>query len=351
MPGLATESIPETWPARWWETQPDGKVHCYLCPRHCRIGEGQSGFCFIRRNDGGSLVTLGYGRLAAVNIDPIEKKPLNHFLPGTSILSLGGAGCNMGSMFCQNWSISKAKDDHVRAAVLSPAQVVRTAGQYGCPSLAYTYNEPTIWGEFIIDTARLAREAGLANVMVTNGYITPEALWDVYEHIDAANIDLKAFTDDFYRRVTLSKLDPVLQTIETLCRSGRVWVELTTLLIPNHNDSDEEIRKLSDWVLEHVGPEVPLHFTAYHPDYKLTKDPPTPPATLRRAREIALGRGLHFVYLGNVHDREGSTTWCPGCGAPLIVRDWHSILAARLVDGCCAKCGRRIPGRFPARRH
>ena len=347
MAGVLTEPIPETYPARWWETQPDGKIHCFLCPRHCRLGEGQSGFCFVRKREGDALVTLGYGHPAALHVDPIEKKPLNHFLPGTPILSIGGAGCNMGCMFCQNWSISKAKDDLVRAADLAPSAAVRLAERYGCPSLAYTYNEPSIWGEYIIDIAREAHAHGQKNVMVTNGYITEEVLWDVYEHIDAANIDLKAFTEDFYRRVTLSKLDPVLKTIEILCKSGRVWVELTTLLIPNHNDGDEEIGKLSDWVLEHVGPDVPLHFTAYHPDYKLTKEPSTPPATLRRARDIALARGLHYVYTGNVHDREGSTTWCPGCGAALIARDWHRVLAVSLRDGCCSKCGTRVPGFFP----
>lgn len=349
MLGLRAEPIPETYPARWWESLPDGKIHCWLCPRHCRIGPDQSGFCFVRKHQDGRLVTLAYGHPVALHVDPIEKKPLNHFLPGTPILSLGGAGCNMGCMFCQNWSISKARDDHVRSAQLWPRQVVELARRYACPSLAYTYNEPTIWGEYVIDIAREARAAGLQNVMVTNGYVTGEALWDLYEHIDAANIDLKAFTENFYRKVTLSKLDPVLETIETLYKSGRVWVELTTLLIPGHNDSPEEIAALCDWILEHVGPEIPLHFTAFHPDYKLTDHPRTPHATLTRARELALARGLAFVYVGNVHDREGSTTWCPGCGKALVRRDWHAVLAADLRDGCCPACGRRIPGRFPAR--
>jgi len=310
------------------------------------MAEGQAGFCFLRRNEGGRLITLGYGHPAALQVDPIEKKPLNHFLPGTRILSAGSAGCNMGCRFCQNWSLSKAKSDHVRSVDLAPEDLVAMARRYRCESLAYTYNEPTIWAEYSIDISRRAREAGLRSVMVTNGYITEEALPEVYEFIDAANIDLKAFTENFYRKITLSALAPVLRVIERLHREGRVWIELTTLLIPERNDSPEEIRALCAWMLDHVGRDVPIHFTAFHPDYKLTDAPPTPPESLRRARDLAREAGLWYVYMGNVWDREGGTTCCPGCGATLIERDWHAVVSRRMRGNRCAACGTVIPGVF-----
>ncbi len=333
-------------PARWWK--PDGdRLLCYLCPRYCRIGEGQSGFCFIRANRGGELVSMGYGRPAAIQIDPIEKKPLNHFLPGTRVFSMGTAGCNMGCKFCQNWEISKSKEDQVRSVSLSPEEVVARALETGCSSLAFTYNEPTIWGEYVIDISRLAREAGLKSVMVTNGYITMEALPEVYEFIDAANVDLKSFTEEFYRKVTLTHLEPVLASLVELQRRG-VWIELTTLLIPTLNDAVEEARELATWVLRNLGAEVPLHFTAFHPDFRLMDLPPTPPATVEAARREALGLGLKYVYAGNIVTDAGGRTLCPACGATVIRRSWHAVEEYRLVEGRCA-CGYQIPGCFPGR--
>ena len=331
--------------ARWYEPMPDGRLHCYLCPRHCHIGDGQSGFCFIRKNEGGKLLQLGYGRPAAIQVDPIEKKPLNHFFPGTRIFSMGTAGCNMGCFFCQNWDISKAKSDQVRAADLSPEQVVETAQRYGCPSIAFTYNEPTIWGEYVIDIARLARASGLNTVMVSNGYITREAFFDVYQHIDAANIDLKAFTEKFYSKITLTHLEPVLQVLRWLRHETSVWFEITNLIIPTLNDAGEELKQLCGWVLDNLGDDVPLHFTAFHPDFKLIDKPHTPPETLHRARAIAMDMGLKFAYEGNIFSN-GAHTTCPGCKRTIIKRSWHDVTAIELRDGRCLHCGHSVAGVF-----
>jgi pyruvate formate lyase activating enzyme len=331
--------------ARWWETMPDGRLHCYLCPRHCHIGEGQTGFCFIRKNEGGRLVQLGYGRPAALQMDPIEKKPLNHFFPGTKILSMGTAGCNMGCFFCQNWDISKAKSDQVNSASLTADQVVELALQHGSPSIAFTYNEPTIWSEYAIDIARVAHQEGINTVMVSNGYITREAFFDVYQHMDAANIDLKAFTENFYSKITLTHLEPVLEVLKWLRHETEVWFEITNLIIPTLNDDDREFRRLCDWVLQNLGDDVPLHFTAFHPDFKLRDKPPTPPETLHRARQLAFEMGLKFVYEGNIWS-DGGNTLCPGCKRAIIRRSWHAILSNDLRDGACKHCGTRIPGVF-----
>jgi pyruvate formate lyase activating enzyme len=329
--------------AQWWEAEPNGKVHCYLCPRHCHIGRGQSGFCFIRTNHEGRLYSLGYGAPAALQIDPIEKKPLNHFLPGTSVFSVGTAGCNMGCFFCQNWDISKSRQDQVNAREVPPEEVPLLALRYGCDSLAFTYNEPTIWGEYIIDICKAAKPYGLKTVMVTNGYITREAFHDIYDYIDAANVDLKAFTENFYGKITLTHLQPVLDTLLLLKNETPVWFELTNLMIPTLNDDPEETRKLADWVFEHLGPDVPLHFTAFHPDFKLRDKPNTPPEILHRAREIALEAGLHFVYEGNIFS-DAANTYCPGCGIILVERSWHSVEANRLKQGNCPRCASVIPG-------
>jgi len=331
--------------ARWWETMPDGRLHCYLCPRHCHIGEGQAGFCFIRKNEGGRLLQLGYGRPAALQIDPIEKKPLNHFLPGTRILSMGTAGCNMGCLFCQNWDISKAKADQVRAAQLSPLEVVELAQERGTPSIAFTYNEPTIWGEYVIDIAREARRQGVNTVMVSNGYITREAFFEVYRHIDAANIDLKAFSEGFYGKITMTHLEPVLETLKWLRHETNVWFEITNLMIPTLNDDDSETQRLCGWILENLGDDVPLHFTAFHPDFKLQDKPRTPPETLHAARAIALDAGLHYVYEGNIFS-DAAHTFCPSCKMLLIQRSWHDVERNRLQNGCCPNCGLSVPGRW-----
>ena len=330
---------------RWWEPLPDGRVHCYLCPRHCHIGEGQSGFCFIRVNQGGKLYSLGYASPAALQIDPIEKKPLNDFLPGTRVFSLGTAGCNMGCFFCQNWDISKSKADQVRSAHIPPEDIVALAIRYGCPSIAFTYNEPTIWGEYVIDICHAAKEQGIKTVMVSNGYITREAFHDIYDRIDAANIDLKAFTENFYGRITLTHLQPVLDTLRWLKDETNVWFEITNLMIPGLNDAPSETRALVDWVLENLGPDVPLHFTAFHPDFKLRDREGTPPETLHAARAMALEAGLHYVYEGNIYS-DGGNTSCPSCKMLLIRRSWHDVRKNNLKKGCCPKCGLAIPGRW-----
>jgi len=334
--------------ARWWESEANGRVHCFLCPRHCHIHSGQSGFCFIRVNEGGKLYSLGYGAPAAIQVDPIEKKPLNHFLPGTRVFSMGTAGCNMGCFFCQNWDISKSHQDQVNAKHISPEEVPMRALRYGCDSIAFTYNEPTIWGEYIIDICRAAKGYGLKTVMVTNGYITYEAFHDIYDHIDAANVDLKAFTEQFYGKITLTHLEPVLKTLEWLKNETQVWFEITNLMIPTLNDDPNETKRLAEWILSHLGPDVPLHFTAFHPDFKLQDKPRTPPETLHRAREIALKVGLHYVYEGNIFSN-AANTYCPNCGALLIERSWHDVLDDRMKEGACARCGTRIPGIWGAR--
>jgi len=335
-----TESLHE---ARWWEPEGGGKVHCFLCPRHCHIHSGQSGFCFIRINQDGKLYNLGYGAPAALQVDPIEKKPLNHFLPGTRVFSMGTAGCNMGCFFCQNWDISKSHQDQVQSKAVPPEEVPLLALKYGCDSIAFTYNEPTIWGEYVIDICRAAKGYGLKTVMVTNGYITYEAFHDIYDHVNAANVDLKAFTEGFYGKITLTHLEPVLKTLEWLKNETNVWFEITNLMIPTLNDDPGETQRLAEWVLNHLGPDVPLHFTAFHPDFKLRDKPATPAETLHRAREIALKAGLHFVYEGNIYSEAGNT-YCPGCGEVLIRRSWHDVLENRMKNGSCAKCGRTIPG-------
>jgi len=330
---------------RWWELEADGRVHCYLCPRHCRIHEGQAGFCFIRVNRGGALYSLGYGAPAALQVDPIEKKPLNHFLPGTRVFSMGTAGCNMGCFFCQNWDISKSRADQVRSQAVAAEDVPLLARQNGCDSIAFTYNEPTIWGEYVIDICKKAREHGLKTVMVSNGYITREAFHDVYEFVDAANIDLKAFTEGFYGKITLTHLAPVLETLKWLRNETGVWFEITNLMIPGLNDDPGETRRLAEWILRELGPDVPLHFTAFHPDFKLRDREKTPAETLDRARGIAREVGLRYVYEGNVYS-QGANTICPGCGEVLIRRSWHEVTENLVRSGKCRKCGFGIAGRW-----
>lgn len=331
--------------ALWWETQEDGRILCTLCPRYCKIGQGQAGFCYIRKNIDGKLYSLGYGKSAGFAIDPIEKKPLNHFLPGTGILSFGTAGCNLGCRFCQNWSMSKAKLDDAQSLSTGPEEVVRLALMRDVPSIAFTYNDPVIWGEFVIDVSRTAREYGLKSVMVTAGYITPEARSEVYRYIDAANVDLKAFTERFYHKLTFSHLDPVLDTLKWLRNETNIWFEITNLVIPGENDAVEETKGLCDWVLKNLGDHVPIHFTAFHPDFKMMDRPRTPASTLGRARQIALSAGIRYCYVGNVFDDEGQTTCCPRCGCVLIRRSWHDILEYHLIEDCCP-CGQKIPGYF-----
>jgi pyruvate formate lyase activating enzyme len=332
--------------AKWWEPTDDDRILCTLCPRYCKIGEGQPGFCFIRQNHGGKLYSIGYGRPTGFAIDPIEKKPLNHFLPGSTILSFGTAGCNLGCKFCQNWSMSKAKLDDLNSLTASPEEVVSLAKDYGAPSIAYTYNDPTIFGEYVIDISKIAREENIKSVMVTAGYIDKEARKDVYKYIDAANVDLKAFTERFYQKLTISHLNDVLDTLVWLKNETDVWIEITTLLIPGENDSSEEIEKECDWILKNLGDGVPIHFTAFHPDFKMIDKDRTPERTLSRARKIALKSGIKYCYVGNIHHTEGQTTYCPNCKEKLIKRNWHSVLSNNLVDSKCKKCGEVIEGVF-----
>ena len=336
-----------TIPARWWHATDDGRVQCDLCPRDCRLKEGQRGLCFVRAREGDQMVLTTYGRSSGFCVDPIEKKPLNHFYPGSSVLSFGTAGCNLACKFCQNWDISKSREMDRIADFASPEAIARAAKEAGCASVAFTYNDPTIFAEYAMDTADACRALGVKTVAVTAGYIHPEARRDLYAKMDAANVDLKAFTEEFYAKQTASSLAPVLDTLKYLVHETNVWTEITTLLIPGLNDSDAELHQLTEWVARELGPDVPLHFSAFHPDYRMTDTPPTPPETLRRARTIARAKGLRYVYTGNVHDRDGDTTTCPGCGAAVIVRDWYEILEAKIAPGGrCEACATPIAGRF-----
>ncbi|OGU59223.1 MAG: AmmeMemoRadiSam system radical SAM enzyme [Ignavibacteria bacterium RBG_13_36_8] len=332
--------------AKWWKSADNNKLLCTLCPRYCTIGEGQNGFCFIRQNIGGKLYSLGYGRPTGFGIDPIEKKPLNHFLPGTQILSFGTAGCNLGCKFCQNWTTSKAKIDNTNSIHASPEDAVNLAKRYKAPSIAFTYNDPTIFGEYVIDISKLAKEEGIRLVMVTAGYIDKDARKDIYKYIDAANVDLKAFTEGFYWKLTSSHLKDVLDTLVWLKNETNVWIELTTLLIPDENDSPEEIKNMVDWILVNLGDEVPIHFTAFHPDFKMINKSRTPSKTIEMARKLAIEMGIKYCYVGNVHSIEGQTTYCPNCNEPLIKRDWHSVLKNNLVNNECFKCKAEIAGVF-----
>ncbi len=293
------------------------------------------------------MVLTTYGRSSGFCVDPIEKKPLNHFHPGSSVLSFGTAGCNLSCKFCQNWDISKSREMDSLADVATPEMIARAAKEAGCTSVAFTYNDPTIFAEYAMDTADACHELGVATVAVTAGYIRAEPRAEMYAKMDAANVDLKAFTEDFYKKQTASSLAPVKETLVYLVKETKVWTEITTLLIPGLNDSDRELTELAEWVGSALGPDVPVHFSAFHPDYKMKDIPPTPRETLQRARQIARSVGLRYVYTGNVHDREGDTTFCPGCGGKVIVRDWYEILGTNLgPEGTCAACGASIPGRF-----
>jgi pyruvate formate lyase activating enzyme len=337
-------------PARHWHQLGDGRIQCDVCPRFCKLHDGQRGLCFVRARAGDAMVLTTYGRSSGFCVDPIEKKPLNHFLPGTPVLSFGTAGCNLTCKFCQNWDISKAREIDRLNDRADPTAIAAAAVRLGCRSVAFTYNDPVIFLEYAIDTAKACHAAGLATVAVTAGYVAPEARREFFAHMDAANVDLKAFTEDFYRTVCGAHLEGVLDTLVYLKRDTSVWFEITTLLIPGENDSDGEIDALSRWVTNTLGPDVPLHFTAFHPDWKMRDKPATPAATLSRARAIARANGMRYVYTGNVHDRAGGSTWCHGCGALLIGRDWFDLTRWRLdEDGCCMDCGTPLPGVFELR--
>ncbi|GAB93089.1 AmmeMemoRadiSam system radical SAM enzyme [Gordonia rhizosphera] len=336
---------PHTVPTKFWHGLPDGRLQCDVCPRACKLREGQRGLCFVRARIDDQIVLTSYGRSSGFCVDPIEKKPLNHFLPGSAVLSFGTAGCNLACKFCQNWDISKSREIDTLSGRAGPDELARAAEQLGCRSIAFTYNDPTIFFEYAADVADACHERGIKAIAVTAGYMCPAPRAEFFRHIDAANIDLKAFTEDFYHRVCVSHLADVLDTLIYLRHETDVWFEITTLLIPGHNDSDAEIAAESDWIRRHLGEDIPLHFTAFHPDYKMRDVPPTPAATLSRARRIAMEEGLRYVYTGNVHDADGGTTSCPSCGAAVVVRDWYEIRRYELTDdGRCQRCGTTVPG-------
>ena len=335
-------------PTSYWHQLDDGRVQCDLCPRECKLREGQRGLCYVRARIDNEIVLTSYGRSSGFCIDPIEKKPLNHFWPGTPVLSFGTAGCNLACRFCQNWDISKAREFDVLADQASPDKVARVAKELGCRSIAFTYNDPVIFHEYAIDVAAAAGELELETVAVTAGYTNAAPRREFYRHMSAANIDLKAFTEDFYHRVCAGALRPVLDTLEYVRHETDVWLEITTLLIPGRNDSNEEIDQMTRWVVETLGPDVPHHFTAFHPDFKMTDVPATPKDTLIRARRIARDNGERYVYTGNVHDPDGQTTYCHNCGSILIERDWYRLGLWGLENGNCRACGTRCAGRFDA---
>ncbi len=336
--------------ARYWHMLEDGRMQCDLCPRDCKLHEGQRGACFVRMRAGDGMLLTTYVRSSGFCIDPIEKKPLHHFYPGSSVLSFGTAGCNLACKFCQNWDISKSKDMDCLMDQASPEAIAVAAEQSGCKSVAFTYNDPVIFAEYAMDVADACHARGIKTVAVTAGYMHDAARRDFYAKMDAANVDLKAFTDEFYFKLTGAHLQPVLDTLRYLKHETNVWLEITTLLIPGENDRDEELTAMCQWIARELGPEVPLHFSAFHPDYKMTDIPATPLPTLMRARQIALREGLHHVYTGNLHNQEGDSTYCPGCQTPLVVRDWYNIDRYLLTGkGYCPVCDAAIAGRFDER--
>ncbi len=344
---MIAENITAAHPTKYWHRLEDGRVQCDLCPRLCKLHEGQRGFCFVRACKDDEIVLTTYGRSSGFCVDPIEKKPLNHFLPGTPVLSFGTAGCNLGCRYCQNWDISKSREMDTLADDASPETIARTAQELGCRSVAFTYNDPVIFHEYAIDVAEACQAVGVRTVAVTAGEVCAEPRVEFYEHMDAVNVDLKSFTDDFYRRNCAGHLQPVLDTIEYIAKHTDVWLELTTLLIPGENDSDEEIDAMTQWVVERLGPDVPMHFSAFFPAFRMLDRPPTPPETLTRARQIAMGNFVRYAYTGNVDDPEGSATYCHTCGAKLIGRSQYEVADWSLTTtGLCAACGTQCAGVF-----
>ncbi|MGR3492744.1 MAG: AmmeMemoRadiSam system radical SAM enzyme [Shimia sp.] len=338
-----------TAPARFWHARDDGRLQCDLCPRFCALKDGQRGMCFVRMRQGDQMVLDTYGRSSGFCIDPIEKKPLNHFLPGTPVLSFGTAGCNLACKFCQNHDISKARSQDALMHEVPPAAIANAARNAGCASIAFTYNDPVIFHEYAVDIAAEAKTRGIRSVAVTAGYICEEPRAEFFSAMDAANIDLKAFSEEFYFKLTGAHLAPVLDTIRHVARETECWLELTTLLIPGENDSPAEVAALADWVLTECGADVPVHFTAFHPDFRMPNHPRTPAATLLRARAIARAVGLRHVYVGNIHHKAAQSSYCSTCGTRVIERDWHELTGWALDDGVCRTCGTRLPGVFDDR--
>ncbi|MBK7062588.1 MAG: AmmeMemoRadiSam system radical SAM enzyme [Rubrivivax sp.] len=348
--GLAEPPLAQAHPARWWQRLDDGRLQCDLCPRDCRLHEGQRGLCFVRQRQGDGMVLTAYGRSSGFAIDPIEKKPLHHFHPGSGVLSFGTAGCNLACKFCQNWDISKSREMDRLQDRASPQQVAHAALSRGAASVAFTYNDPVIFAEYAMDTADACHALGIHTVAVTAGYIHAGPRREFFARMDAANVDLKAFSEDFYFRQTGSHLAPVLDTLQHIRHESACWLEITTLLIPGLNDSTAELQSLTHWVATELGADLPLHFTAFHPDYKLDRVPRTPTATLQRARRIGQDAGLQHVYIGNVRDVEGTSTFCSDCRAPLIRRDGYRIVRNELdASGACPFCATAMVGHFSSR--
>ena len=344
------DSLGSVVPTKYWHALEDGRVQCDLCPRFCKLHESQRGLCFVRARERDRIVLTTYGRSSGYCIDPIEKKPLNHFLPGTPVLSFGTAGCNLACKFCQNWDISKSREIDTLADAASPETIARAAEELGCRSVAFTYNDPVIFLEYAVDVADACHTRGIKTVAVTAGYVCPEPRAEFFRHIDAANVDLKAFSERFYKHLTGSHLENVLETLVYLKHETDVWFELTTLLIPGENDSNEEIEAMTRWVVEKLGPDVPMHFTAFHPDWKMMDTPPTPASTLTRARLIAIDNGVRHAYTGNVHDKSGGSTYCHECGKLLIGRDWYVLSEWNLTpEGDCRFCNAPCAGVFEAK--
>ena len=344
---MTTFITDDTVETRYWHNLEDGRVQCDLCPRYCKLHEGQRGLCFVRQHLHQQIVMTSYGRSSGFAIDPIEKKPLNHFLPGTPVFSFGTAGCNLACKFCQNWDISKSREMDTLMSQASPDLIARTALEQGCSSVAYTYNDPVIFHEYAIDTAQACRELGLKSVAVSAGYVCAEPRAEFYQWMDAANIDLKAFSEDFYYKITGGHLQPVLETLQYLKHETQVWFELTTLIIPGENDSEAELEAMTQWVVEKLGSDVPMHFTAFHPDWKMTDKPHTPTSSLLKARAIASKNGVRYAYVGNVHDKSAESTYCHHCGELLIGRDWYMLSDWNLdAAGHCQFCGTKCAGLF-----
>ena len=340
----------DTVKTRYWHKLEDGRIQCDVCPRFCKLHEGQRGLCFVRQNLDSQIVMTSYGRSSGFAIDPIEKKPLNHFLPGTSVLSFGTAGCNLACKFCQNWDISKSREMDTLMSKASPDAIARAALEHGCKSVAYTYNDPVVFHEYAIDSAQACRNLGIKSVAVSAGYVCEQPRAEFYQWMDAANIDLKAFTERFYHEITGGHLEAVLDTLKYIKHETSVWLELTTLIIPGENDSEAELEQMTQWVVENLGPDVPMHFSAFHPDWKMLDRPPTPLASLLQARQIAINNGVHYAYVGNVHDKAADSTYCHGCAKLLIGRDWYELSEWNLDEsGCCSFCGTHCAGIFNAK--
>ncbi len=353
------QQIPESgsargdFPGRYWQALDDGRIQCDLCPRLCKLNEGQRGLCFVRARQDDGIVLTTYGRSSGYCIDPIEKKPLNHFLPGTPVLSFGTAGCNLTCKFCQNWDISKSREFDTLADQAMPEAIAKAAAEHGCRSVAFTYNDPVIFLEYAVDVAEACRDVGVRTVAVTAGYISPEPRKEFFRQMDAANVDLKGFTEAFYQELCTASLADVLDTLVYIKHETDCWLEITNLIIPGQNDDPAELAAMSKWIVENLGPDVPVHFSAFHPDWKMMDTPATPHETLARARRIALDAGVNYVYTGNVHDKGRQSTYCPKCAARTIGRDWYELSEWRVAPvgnsgGACAACGTPIPGVFDA---